>query len=181
MTETLDDVKRFLEAGIKSFFPFYAETIATLREARRHLNQTRGRGYVAAVNMGEKLEITAQRLENRLNLYEVKIDSDCVYCDAFTVSPTVWAGVYESLQDDGLSEQTERIDGWLVEFAKPIGGTRQVPPDVDLCEVAKFTSAAKAAIKVVELLMLDHLAAVIRSQTEANEHERMKQEANEVF
>lgn len=177
--ETLEDVQKWLEVGIKAWFPFDPDTIAALRAGIRHLNGCRGGSSTDKRALKEQLETQAQRLENRLALFKIKIDGEYVSLDAFTISACQMVGEQQPTPDGSMDNTL--IDGWLVECAVPIRGTRDTPPDVDIAEVGKFPSAMQAAIKVIELLMRDHVANAYQSQAEADAHEQRKREAEEVF
>jgi hypothetical protein len=130
MPETLEDVKSWLEAGVKALFPFDADTISALRYAE------------IAIEHGDlsPIQSAINRLQHRLDTYKIKIEEEYLTIGPFSICRTEWAGTGETVAEDGSTE-ADKEEGFLLEIAVPIRGTRDTPPDVDVAEVGKFPTA----------------------------------------
>lgn len=167
MTETLQDVEKWLNVGIKAWFPFDQEAIDTLSDSLDYLND---RGDVEK----RVLEVI-NRLKNRLDLFKINNDGEYVTIGEFSISRVDYAGPNSVPTPDG-SLDNERIQGFLLEGSKQIYGTYDTPPDVDVFEIEKFASAARVAQKVIELLFLGNLSNAFTAQAEFEAYEEEKRE-----
>lgn len=170
MPETLEDVKHWLEVGIKALFPFDAETIAVMRECT----------VDAHPSHDEKLTAQANRLQHRLDTFKIKIEEEYLIIGAFSISSTEYAGDNSVHTPDG-SLDNEKVNGFVLEVTVPIRGTRDTPPDQDIAEVGKFPTAAAVAQKVFSLIVDDWLSNAFTAEAEARDWEDTKQKAEQFF
>jgi hypothetical protein len=176
MSDTLDNIKGYLEFGVKAMFPFDAETISAVTEARHYLERS-GKGGTFGV---EKLLTVEQRLQNRLDLFKVKIDGEHVCLDAFTIREAEIVGEQVPTLDGSMDNSLVR--GFIVECGVTLHShNRDVQDDVDVVEVGRFTSGLEAAKTVIEHLMLDHIRRAFESEGERLDWEERKREGEQVF
>lgn len=106
-------------------------------------------------------------------------DSRDMTVDAFAVSDTEWPSSQTVEVDGYTSNPPEK--GFEVSLAVPVAGSRDVPPDVDLQEVGKFTRAVDAAEAIVKGLTAQVIANALRDESEAWERQEIERQAKEVF
>ncbi len=179
MNDTLDDVESWLKVGIKACFPFHIETLATFDVLQAHFKSISGKGAVRANVLSDLIQTAKNRLQHQIDLYKITNDGEFVSLQGFTISRTEYAGPNLIQTPDG-SLDNERIEGFLVEVATQLRGS-EGQQDMDVCEVGKFTNAALAAQKVIELLFLDHLNNVFQAEGEARDRAEIVKQAGEVF
>lgn len=144
MSETIEDVKRWLEFGVKAMFPFDEDTIAAIVQAKEFILAKLG-GVAAYAVLVE----TKNKLQHRLDLFKIteSIDEESqVYIGNYTVS----------LGANGK---------WIVEKTTDFNIT-----GVDYIVQGAFTYAREAAEAVIKSLSNDHLTSAFTAELERQQY-----------